>query len=1059
MAKKLTDDNLRIILDVEAKGVQATLQQIASESFRLADANKQMKDEMKAAEKQMNDAAKTMEKLEKAGKTTSNAYDEAKKTFESAKGEVADYKQKIEQNTKAIADNEKQTKGIIETMKVQDMTMSQLKQRASELQQQLNNTSASLSPEAYKKLQGELTELNERMFVVKKTGKSMLDQFALMNNPIGSAAQSVQGFIQALKALIANPAGWAIMAIVAAFYALKAAIAGSDEASTKFAGVMSALGSVLDSLKRIVTEVVMLLINLAKMDFSAMKENINTIKELGSNLSGNARAAYDAAIAEDALNDAIARNNDITEVNKARIEELRQIVQDSTKSLEERKKASDELLKLENENYKMAVSNISGQYDVWKGKNKNLIDAMKRGNADQFAEVEKYMQMVQEGTELTFEQRKELARLVNDITTTLDKGTEEEKAKFRSFFSELSTMQQDYFAGSRRDQKKAASLETEERQNRAQAAKEALEKRLQDEENHLNEEINKLKQARLQGLLTEKDYNKQVEQLTVDSLNRKINIKGQEKDKILQLEAQILDAQIKQQSEADKELLEELTKTKDNQLALVESARNTRLAQLQEEESDQKIYALRAAEIEAQTAKDREDVIKAFGQTLEQAEFKNNKIRLDAIEKNGKEITDAESKTLNEQANLRKLFAKTTADFERQYNIKTWEQRKEDELLILKKQYDEKLLSEETYQLAVKAIEKKYADEKLKVRQQYSISNLKEQYDAELELLNNTHEKGLLSEEEYQQALLQIKLKYAQEYANKVEEFAKIGSDTVKAFSEAETATLDAEYTKRQSALTEQYNQGIISQEEYNNQKEQLDYEEKKKALDIQKKYADVNFAMQAAEIISSGAVAAINAFKSLAGIPVVGPALGAAAAALVAVTTALRLKQAKAERDRVKAMTLEAPNGGSSSTPRTGEIRLREGLAEGGYNMSDGGYTKQGGKYEVAGYLPVHGGEYVIASDELKQPVIASMARAIETERRKRTGKNAISGLAEGGSNTSSVDSGMITANNEVMLMILKTLNRLEEGDIKVTTNYGITEMEAKQREKMEAESKFTRA
>jgi hypothetical protein len=186
--------------------------------------------------------------------------------------------------------------------------------------------------------------------------------------------------------------------------------------------------------------------------------------------------------------------------------------------LEERKKASTELLNLEKENYAMAVSSISGQYDVWKGKNKNLIDAMKRGNADQFAEVEKYMQMVQEGTELTYMQRLELANLVNDITTTLDKGTEEEKEKFRSFFSELSTMQEQYFSGSRRDQKRAASLQEEDRKQQLQKAKDALEKRQKEEDIFLNSQLNQLKNARLQAEITEKEYNKKVEEETIASL-------------------------------------------------------------------------------------------------------------------------------------------------------------------------------------------------------------------------------------------------------------------------------------------------------------------------------------------------------------------------------------------------------------------------------------------------------------------------------------------------------------------------------------------------------------
>jgi chromosome segregation ATPase len=217
MARKLTDDRLRIILDVEAKGVQATLQQIAAETFRLADANKEMKSEMKDAEKQMKDAEKTMQQLEKAGKTNTVAYLEAKNTFEAAKAEVEDYRRKIEDNTKSIADNEKLTKEIIKTMDIQEMTMSQLKRRAYELQKQLNNTSASLSPEAYNRLQQELSEVNERMAVVQNTGKSMLDQFASMDNPAGRVAGAVKGFGQALKMLIANSVGIVLMAIVAAF--------------------------------------------------------------------------------------------------------------------------------------------------------------------------------------------------------------------------------------------------------------------------------------------------------------------------------------------------------------------------------------------------------------------------------------------------------------------------------------------------------------------------------------------------------------------------------------------------------------------------------------------------------------------------------------------------------------------------------------------------------------------------------------------------------------------------------------------------------------------------
>ena len=337
---------------------------------------------------------------------------------------------------------------------------------------------------------------------------------------------------------------------------------------------------------------------------------------------------------------------------------------------------------------------------------------------------------------------------------------------------------------------------------------------------------------------------------------------------------------------------------------------------------------------------------------------------------------------------------------------------------------------------------------------------MRESFNSEMEILREQYDKKLLSEEEFQQAQLQIKLKYAQQYAQEAEQFIQAGSNAVKAIEEAETAKLDTEYAKRQSALTEQYNQGIISQEEYNTKKEQLDYEQKSKELEIQKKYADVNFAMQVAQIAATTAQGIITAWATSMTLgPVAGPIAAAALTALLGITSAAQIAKAKAERDRVKSMTLESA-GVSGSAPKTGQIRLREGFAEGGFNeASDGGYTGAGGKYDIAGYVPYHRGEYIIAREELRQPAIMDMARAIERERRKRTGKNKVSGFAEGGSNSpAGYDSAVIDSNGHVMSRMLAILQRLEDGGITVQTNYGITEMEAEQRRKQEAESKFTK-
>ena len=1013
---KLKDDQIRWILSLDAKGVQGELVQVSSSIDKLKEANKGLGAEMKAAEKAMNEAASAMARMEESGKTNTKQYQYATESYQSNAAALVELKSKIDQNNKTIEEGKAKFEGLTKTLQVNDMTMNQLRQRAADLQKQLNTTSVSTNPEGYKKLQKELTQVNDRMFVVNNTGKSMLSQFAAMNNPVGSAAKAVQGFNQALKLMLANPVVAIIAAVVVVFMLLKDAISKNEEAIDAINRIMAPFKAILD-----------LIIN-------AMMQLVNWIlKWVEVLINGLMKALENLPIVGKYFKDLNVEAEKAIELEKKKQELQKQ----HRENIVDISKKEGEIAKLREE---------ASQKDIYSAKQRiDKLEAAKNLELDI----------------LNLKKQEEKAEIdILNMATDKVKATKEWKDQIAEALANFNNLDTEFYTRQRTLERSIQAAKQQDQRDAVQAAKEALQKRLQDEENALNISVNQLKEARLQGVLTEKEYNKQVEQLTIDSLNRKINIKGQEKDKILQLEAQILDAQIKQQVEEDKELLDELTKAKDNQLALIESARNTQLQQLQDTEIDQKIYALRAAEIEAQTAKAREEIIRAFGKSVEDAEFQNAKIREDAIAASGKEITNAEAKTLQDQANLRKLFAKTTADFERQYNIKTWEQRKADELRILEKQHEAGLLSEETYLLAVQALNKKYEDEKLKIRQQYGISTLKEQYNSELALLDDSHEKGLLSEEEYQKALLEIKLKYAEEYANKAGEFSKVVSDTVKAFSEAETASVSAEYTKRQSALTEQYNQGIISQEEYNNQKEQLDYEQKKKELDIQKKYADVNFAMQVAQIIATTAQGIITAWATSMQLgPIAGPIMAAAMSVLLGITATTQIAKAKAERDRVKAMTLESPGGGDSSAPQTGEIRLKEGLAEGGYNMSDGGYTKQGGKYEVAGYLPVHGGEYVIASDELKQPVIADMARTIEKERRKRTNKNASSGMADGGSNTSGADQGIATVNSEIMLKILKTLNNLENGNITVQTNYGITEMEAEQKRKMEAESKFTRA
>jgi hypothetical protein len=548
-------------------------------------------------------------------------------------------------------------------------------------------------------------------------------------------------------------------------------------------------------------------------------------------------------------------------------------------------------------------------------------------------------------------------------------------------------------------------------------------------------------------------------------------------------------SQNKLNDKEDKKTLDSLKKKQTEMLKTIEQKRLDALEVLQQEETDQRVIALRTQEIEVNASQARLDVFNVFAQEIEKEELKNGLNRTKVIEQNGEDILDAEKKSLKDREKLRKTLLKTTLDFEKQYGIKTVQQEQSDELgslrsLRFKKnaagKFEEKdsdnevlekpAISDEQYQQAKTNLLKQYEDKRFQVRRQYGIDSMKELYNSEMDALKEQYELGYLTTEEYEKAKFQIKLKYAQEYAQKAGEFAGTLTNTVKSLEEAETAQVEAEYTERQAALTEQYNQGIISREEYDAQKEQLDYEQKVKELEVQKKYADVNFALQTSQIIASTALAAMQAYASMSGIPVVGSVLGAIAAAAAVVAGAAQIAKAKAERDKVKAMTIEAPGGGGDAapTPTAARVLKPAGFAGGGYNDEDeeqSGYTGRGERYEVAGVFPngqpYHRGEYIVATPELKDPAVMQYVRAIESVRRRRTNRNPLpEGFAEGGYNTySGAPSAPTPADNAVFFEIRDFLRDLKSGvNIKAKASVSLTDLKAAQDLEAKATKIFTK-
>lgn len=118
--------------------------------------------------------------------------------------------------------------------------------------------------------------------------------------------------------------------------------------------------------------------------------------------------------------------------------------------------------------------------------------------------------------------------------------------------------------------------------------------------------------------------------------------------------------------------------------------------------------------------------------------------------------------------------------------------------------------------------------------------------------------------------------------------------------------------------------------------------------------------------------------------------AFAAPAIALIAATGAIQVATANAERERIK--NLQPKRTAKKSDTSTPAVTRQ--LT--GY--SDGGYTGNGGRYEVAGV--VHRGEYVIPKPIMTHPYVVDAVGTIESIRRNRLAPavSAHQGYADGG-------------------------------------------------------------
>ena len=315
------------------------------------------------------------------------------------------------------------------------------------------------------------------------------------------------------------------------------------------------------------------------------------------------------------------------------------------------------------------------------------------------------------------------------------------------------------------------------------------------------------------------------------------------------------------------------------------------------------------------------------------------------------------------------------------------------EYVQAQKAYQDKLISDQKKrQQETEASEKQHQDHLKQLKKDYFGDNkgervskymadleaLREVYNLEVKAAGNSAEEKLRIEEAYQKAKKALRKKYGIDELNDNKSFLEEWNEDMQQWLQSDmgkavTGSLDvissgmssifqqmsslvqAEADIQVAAIEKRYKTEISNAEGNNYQVKKL---EQKKEKEIAKVKNDANkkmFKMQVMQAIAQTATSAINAYSSAAAVPVVGYILAPIAAAAAVAAGMLQV-------DAIK--------------------KQQEAASSQGY--AKGGFTGEGDNDEIAGV--VHKGEWVANHQLLQSPVARPMIDALDYAQRTNT-------------------------------------------------------------------------
>ena len=237
----------------------------------------------------------------------------------------------------------------------------------------------------------------------------------------------------------------------------------------------------------------------------------------------------------------------------------------------------------------------------------------------------------------------------------------------------------------------------------------------------------------------------------------------------------------------------------------------------------------------------------------------------------------------------------------------------------------------------------------------YEIDKYRESLEGKKRLAQAYYEAGLISKMEYERQMTDIEQQETQQREKVRKAYYDTGMQLLSSMSQLMGAMQSSETSK----IERKYDRQIKAARKAGKDTTDLEKKKEEEINAVKKKYANKQFAMQVLQVTASTAVTAMEAYKAMAGIPVVGPALGAAAAAAAVIAGAAQIAVAKQQRDDAM------------------------GLYTGGYTE---GYTDKGNPKDVAGVIPVHKNEFVANHDAVANPHVKRFLDVFDASQKNGT-------------------------------------------------------------------------